>query len=59
MYYSIQETVMLRKLFNKITEMQRRRTAYWQLQNLTDQQLHDIGVSRSEIYRAAYKDPIR
>ena len=59
MYYSIQETVMLRKLFNKITEMQRRRTAYWQLQNLTDQQLHDIGVSRSEIYRTAYKDPIR
>jgi len=44
---------MLRKIFNKITDMQRRRTAYWQLQNLTDQQLHDIGVSRSEIYRAA------
>ena len=50
---------MLRKLINKITEIQRRRTAYWQLQNLTDQQLHDIGVSRCEIYRAAYRDPIR
>ncbi len=50
---------MLRKLINKITEIQRRRTAYWQLQNLTDQQLHDIGVSRSEIYRTAYIDPLR
>lgn len=50
---------MLKKLFNKIIEYQERRAAYWQLQNLTDQELNDIGVSRSEIYRAAFKDTAR
>jgi len=50
---------MLRKLFNKIIKYQERRAAYWQLHNLTDQELNDIGVSRSEIYRAAFKDTAR
>ena len=48
---------MFNKLITKLQEYQMRRVAYWQLQNLTDKDLYDIGVSRSEISRIAYKDP--
>jgi len=50
---------MFRKLLSKLQEHQMRRVAYWQLQNLTDRDLYDIGVSRSEISRIAYKDSLR
>ncbi len=33
---------------------QQRRVAYWQLQNLSDKDLKDMGIHRSEIYRVAY-----
>ena len=49
---------MFKKFISHIQKAQMRRVAYWQLQNLTDRDLYDIGVSRSEIRRIAYHDPI-
>ena len=46
---------MFKRLLAKLQEHQMRRVAYWQLQNLTDRDLYDIGVSRSEISRIAYQ----
>lgn len=42
-------------IVRKIQESQQRRVAFWQLNNMSDRQLRDIGVSRSDIYRIAYK----
>jgi uncharacterized protein YjiS (DUF1127 family) len=39
----------IKKLFKKIEKIQTRRAAYWQLQNLTDKELKDIGINRGEI----------
>ncbi|MAH29837.1 MAG: hypothetical protein CL959_04075 [Euryarchaeota archaeon] len=47
---------MLKKIFYKIVDFQERRAKWWQLQNLTDRELNDIGVSRSELRRAVFKD---
>lgn len=41
---------MLMKLYAGIVRMQERRVAYWQLQNMTDKDLRDIGLTRGEIY---------
>ena len=40
---------IIKKLFKKIELIQARRAAYWQLQNLTDKELKDIGINRGEI----------
>ena len=45
---------MFKKLIKFIQKGQQRKVAYWQLQNMTNQQLKDIGISRSEIYRKVY-----
>ncbi len=42
-------------LIKKIQHHQQRRVAFWQLNNLTDQQLKDIGINRSDIYNVAFK----
>lgn len=39
----------IKKIFKKIELIQTRRAAYWQLQNLTDKELKDIGINRGEI----------
>jgi uncharacterized protein YjiS (DUF1127 family) len=36
-------------IWKKVSDYQDRRASYWMLQNMTDRQLSDIGVSRSEI----------
>lgn len=41
---------MFTKLYTAIKRSQERRVAYWQLNNLTDRELHDIGISRGQIY---------
>ena len=41
---------MLKRLLHRWEEYQKRRVAYWQLHNLTDQELNDIGISRGDIY---------
>lgn len=38
----------------KIQELQQRRVDYWQLKNLSDKELRDIGISRGEIYDKVY-----
>jgi uncharacterized protein YjiS (DUF1127 family) len=50
---------MLRRLLHRWEEYQKRRVAYWQLHNLTDQELNDIGINRGDIYRVTYKSPTR
>lgn len=44
----------IHSIINKIQESQQRRVYYWQLQNLSDRELKDIGVSRGEIYHKIY-----
>lgn len=41
-------------VLKKIQELQQRRVDYWQLKNLTDKELRDIGISRGEIYDKVY-----
>jgi len=41
-------------LIKRMQRYQMRRVAYWQLYNMTEKELKDIGVSRSDINRIAY-----
>ncbi len=45
---------MFKKLIKFIQKSQQKKVALWQLQNMTDKELQDIGVSRGEIYRKVY-----
>ena len=46
---------MVRNFWNKIVKSQEKRAAYYMLQNLSDRQLSDISVTRSEIKYRVYK----
>jgi len=37
------------RILTAMQEAQMRRVAYWQLQNMSDKELHDIGISRGQI----------
>jgi len=41
---------MFTKLYKAMQKAQERKVAYWQLQNLSDRELQDIGISRGQIY---------
>ena len=41
-------------IVKKMQDMQQRRVDYWQLKNLSDKQLKDMGISRGEIYHKVY-----
>lgn len=43
----------LNSIYKSIVRTQERRVAYWQLQNMTDKDLKDIGITRGEIREAA------
>jgi uncharacterized protein YjiS (DUF1127 family) len=45
---------MWTRLKNWYVETQEKRVAYWQLNNMSDKTLKDIGVSRGEIYWKVY-----
>ena len=45
---------MLRKVLKAIQENQQRRADYWILMNLSDKELHDMGISRGEIRQKVY-----
>lgn len=47
---------MFNRIMKSIAKAQQRRVAYWQLQNLTDKDLKDIGITRGEIRLIANKD---
>lgn len=42
----------LKAIYNAIVRTQERRVAYWQLHNMTDNDLRDIGITRGEIREA-------
>ena len=42
---------MIRKLLTKYHTYMANRTAYYQLMNMTERQLRDLGISRGEIRR--------
>ncbi len=45
---------MFKKLLNRIQENQQRRADYWILNNMSNKELHDMGISRGEIYNRVY-----
>ena len=45
---------MFKRFVRAIQKGQERKVALWQLQNMTDRELRDIGVSRAEIYKKVY-----
>lgn len=45
---------LLRKIWKAIQENQQRRADYWILQNLTERELRDLGIGRSEIRSIIY-----
>lgn len=47
---------MFKNMIKRFQDAQMRRVAYWQLQNLSDNDLKDIGITRCDIRRVAYKE---
>ena len=45
---------MLKRMSKKIQQNQQRRADYWILMNLSDKELHDMGISRGEIRQKVY-----
>ena len=45
---------MFKRFVKAIQKSQERKVALWQLQNMTDRELRDIGVSRAEIQSKVY-----
>lgn len=41
-------------VFDKMVAAQQRRVHYWQLMNLTDKELNDIGITKTDIKNAIY-----
>ena len=48
---------MFKNLLNRIQENQQRRADYWILNNMSNKELHDMGISRGEIYNRVYGEP--
>ena len=45
---------MFRTVINFIKTRKEKKAALWQLENMTDMQLKDIGVTRGQIYQKVY-----
>jgi uncharacterized protein YjiS (DUF1127 family) len=45
---------MFKRILKAIQEGQQRRVHYWQLHNMSDRELRDIGISRAEIQSKIY-----
>ena len=45
---------MFKRLFKKLQHNQMRRAEYWQLHNMSDKMLKDIGMTRGEIQDKFY-----
>ena len=45
---------MFKKILNKIQDMQQRRADYYILMNMSDRELRDLGIGRSEIRQRLY-----
>jgi uncharacterized protein YjiS (DUF1127 family) len=47
---------MFNRIIKSIQQAQMKRVAYWQLQNLSDKDLKDIGINRNDIRRISYRE---
>lgn len=45
---------MFKRLLSHIQKNQQLRADYWILMNLKDKELHDMGISRGEVYNRVY-----
>lgn len=45
---------MLQRIYDYLIKYQERRVAIWQIDNLTDEQLKDIGYTRTQLREAVY-----
>jgi len=45
---------MFKRIYDFIKETNEKRVAYWQLNNMSDKALKDMGISRGEIYSKIY-----
>jgi len=45
---------MFKRVLKAIQKNQQRRADYWILMNLSDKELHDMGISRGEIRQKVY-----
>jgi uncharacterized protein YjiS (DUF1127 family) len=45
---------MFKRIYDFIKEANEKRVAYWQLNNMSDKALKDMGISRGEIYDKIY-----
>ena len=45
---------MFKNILKTIQKNQQRRADYWILMNLSDKELHDMGISRGEIRQKVY-----
>lgn len=50
------EIKMFKKLLHKIQDMQQRRADYYLLMNMSDRELRDLGIGRSEIRQRLYDE---
>ena len=48
------EIKMFKKVLRKIQDMQQRRADYYLLMNMSDRELRDLGIGRSEIRQRLY-----
>jgi uncharacterized protein YjiS (DUF1127 family) len=47
---------MFKRIIAEFQKAQMRRVSYWQLYNLTDSNLKDIGITRKDIRRIVYEE---
>lgn len=48
---------MLKRIYEYLHKYQERKVAIWQINNLTNAQLKDIGYTRQELHEAVYGKP--
>ncbi|UAW59013.1 hypothetical protein CRP212_gp47 [Roseobacter phage CRP-212] len=53
------EVIMFKRIMKAIMESQQRRADYWILMNMTDRELHDIGIARGQIREVLEGDDVR
>ena len=45
---------MFKNILKAIQKNQQRRADYWVLMNMSNKELHDMGISRGEVYQKVY-----
>lgn len=50
---------MFKRIMKAIMDSQQRRADYWILMNMTDRELHDIGIARGQIREVLEGDDVR